>query len=165
MQALYPHIGMAGVLLAEDASSGTVVNLEHFPAFLYRQHDSDRQMVLQLLEYTMRVLQAAGVRDLRLNMIGPAVPGNHSPLAHLGFFSDQDIPAVMQVLRQRQNDVLQFAFHPTGATADLLADHHSGKLRGVENVYVVDNTAMRDDGTHPTRGILAKAWARVERSL
>ncbi len=163
MQNRYREIGLAGVLYTEDASSGTVLNSRLLPSFWYPQDKSDYAMMLTMLEYTMQLLAAAGVTDMRLNMIGPPIPGNSSQCGLHNFFSQRDIFRVMEALRSGRNEILQFGSHAGQTTTAMVGDFGTGQVRGVDNLFMMDYSSMQDVGTHPTRPILGKIWSRVDR--
>lgn len=161
---VHANIGIMGVLLIEsDDSYGTVWPVtKRSQVIRYRLAEPDREAMFDMVEMTMRILKEAGVTDMRLNMAGPALPNNASMFADLGFHNADRIDEVMHNVRSGRNPLFLFASHAGQTTTSVVEDFTTGRVRGVDNLYCVSHDSMHDFGGHPSLGMWARTWGRID---
>jgi choline dehydrogenase-like flavoprotein len=151
------HLATIGAMVA-DAPSGSVHGWEGRPVIRYRLARRDGRRLVRAIEAMGQVLFAAGAEEVVTGILG-----------HERVRNATELKAAVSAARVERLHLA--AFHPTGtARMGLDAETHpvdpTGRLRGVDRLYVVDASIVPScPEVNPQLTIMALAAGVAERAL
>lgn len=159
----FPHLGGFGVLVVDEPHPENRVELvEGRPVVRYSLHQKDKQKLAHGVAQSIRMLFAAGAREVYLPTCEPLLPGQQ-PGHLLVLTSPEQAETIEQNLRFiSASTVLTSAHMQSSCKLGAVVDEHF-RVKGVEGLYLCDSSVFPTSvGANPMQTIYTVAKLFVE---